>query len=82
MPVTVAMPTNPSKSATDRTAEETQIFFPNIEDTGLDISQISIVIVRNGIHHFVGTRKPQPTIRDGATDVISHLQQPRGYVTI
>ena len=48
-----------------------------MEGTGLDISAISIVIVHNGIHHFVGTRKPQPTFKDGVTDMISHLQQAR-----
>ena len=58
-------------------AEEAQILFPNMEDTGLDISAICIIIVYNGIHHFVGTKKPQPTFKDGVTDVISHLQLAR-----
>ena len=48
-----------------------------MEDTGLDISAICIIIVYNGIHHFVETKKHQPTFKDGVTDVISHLQQAR-----
>ena len=31
----------------------------------------------NGIHHFVRTKKTQPTFKDGVTDVINHLQQAR-----
>ena len=77
MPVAVVIPTGNSKTATDRSAEEAQILFPNIEDTGLDISVIYIVIVFNGIHHFVGTKTPQPTFKDGVSDVITHLQQAR-----
>ena len=57
MPVAVVISTGNSKTATDRSAEEAQILFPNMEDTGLDISAICIVIVYNGIHHFVGTKK-------------------------
>ena len=74
MPVAVVIPTGNSKTATDRSAEEAQILFPNMEDTVLDISAICIVIVFNGIHHFVGTKKPKPTFKDGVTDVITHLQ--------
>ena len=48
-----------------------------MEDNGLDISAICIVIVFNGIHHFVGTKKPQPTFKDRVSDVITHLQQAR-----
>ena len=77
MPVAVVIPTGNSKTATNRSAEEAQILFPNMEDTGLDISAICIVIVFNGIHHFVGTKKPQPTFKDGVSDVINHLQQAR-----
>ena len=77
MPVAVVIPTGNSKTATDRSAEEAQILFPNMDDTGLDISDFCIVIVFNGIHHFVGTKKPQPTFKDGVTDVITHLQQAR-----
>ena len=77
MPVAVVIPTGNCKTATDRSAEEAQILFPNLDDTGLDIAEFSIVIVFNGIHHFVGTKKPQPTFKDGVTDVITHLQQAR-----
>ena len=77
MPVGVVIPTGNCKTATDRSAEEAQILFPNLDDTGLDIAEFSIVIVFNGIHHFVGTKKPQPTFKDGVTDAITHLQQAR-----
>ena len=70
MPVAVVTPTNSSK-------KEAQILVPSMEDTGLDISCIYIVIIYNGIHHFIGTRKPQSTFKDGVTDVISQLQQAR-----
>ena len=56
MPVAVVIPTGNSKTATDRSAEEAQILFPNLDDTGLDISDFCIVLVFNGIHHFVGTK--------------------------
>ena len=59
MPVAVVIPTGNSKTAPDRMAEVAQILFPNMEDTGLDTSAICIIIVDNGIHHFVGTKIAQ-----------------------
>ena len=47
MPVAVVIPTGNCKTATDRSAEEAQILFPNLDDTGLDIAEFSIVIVFN-----------------------------------
>ena len=58
MPVAVVIPTNGQKTATDRQQEEAQVVFPSSDDTGIEISDISIVIVFNGLHHFVGTKRP------------------------
>ena len=77
MPVAVVIPTNGQKTATDRQQEEAQVVFPSTDDTGIEISDISIVIVFNGLHHFVGTKRPQPNFKDGIAEVIGHLQQAR-----
>ena len=53
------------------------MIFPNIKDTGLDINAIPIVIVHNGLHHFVGAHHPQPTFKNGILDICHHLKQAR-----
>ena len=53
------------------------MIFPNVKDTGLDINAIPIVIVHNGLHHFVGAQYPQPTFKNGILDISHHLQQAR-----
>ena len=71
-------PTNHQKTSHDREAEEAKVFFfPNVKDTGLDLNDIPIVIVHNGLHHFVGATFPQPSFKYGILDICSHLQQAR-----
>ena len=70
-------PTNHQKTSHDREAEEAKVIFPNVKDTGLDLNDIPIVIVHNGLHHFVGATFPQPSFKDGILDICSHLQQAR-----
>ena len=70
-------PTNHQKTSHDREAEEAKVIFPNNKDTGLDLNDIPIVIVHNGLHHFVGATFPQPSFKDGILDICSHLQQAR-----
>ena len=48
-----------------------------MKDTGLDVKDIPIVIVHNGLHHFVGAKFPQPTFKDGILDMTHHLTQAR-----
>ena len=62
MPCALVHPTNHTKISTDREAEEAKVIFPNVKDTGLDLNDIAIVIVHNGLHHFVGAQYPQPTL--------------------
>ena len=75
MPCAVVHPTNHTKTSIDREAEEAKVIFPNLKDTGLDLNDIPIVIVHNGLHHFVGAQYPQPTFKDSILDVCHHLQQ-------
>ena len=77
MPCAVVHPTNHTKTSTDREAEEAKVIFPNVKDTGLDLNDIPIVIVHNGLHHFVGGHYPQPTFKHGILDICQHLQQAR-----
>ena len=70
-------PTNHQKTSHDREAEEPKVIFPNVKDTGLDLNDIPIVIVHNGLHHFVGATFPQPSFKDGILDICSHPQQAR-----
>ena len=77
MPCAVVHPTNHTKTSTDREAEEAKVIFPNVKDTGLDLNDIPIVIVHNGLHHFVGAHYPQPTFKHGILDICQHLQQAR-----
>ena len=56
-------PTNHQTTSHDREAEEAKVIFPNVKDTGLDLNDIPIVIVHNGLHHFVGATFPQPSFR-------------------
>ena len=48
-----------------------------MKDTGLNLNDIPIVIVHNGLHHFVGAHYPQPTFKHGILDICQHLQQAR-----
>ena len=77
MPCAVVHPTNYTKTSTDREAEEAKVIFPNMKATGLDLNDIPIVIVHNGLHHFVGAHYPQPTFKHGILDICQHLQQAR-----
>ena len=65
MPCAVVHPTNQQRISTDRETEEAKVIFPNAKNTGLDLNDISIVIV----HHFVGASFPQPTFKDGILDM-------------
>ena len=77
IPCTVVHPTELTKTSTDRDVEEAKVIFPNVKDTGLDINAIPMVIVHNGLHHFVGAQYPQPTFKNGILDICHHLQQAR-----
>ena len=77
MPCAVVHPTNHTKTSTDREAEEAKVIFPNVKNTGLDLNDIPIVIVHNGLHHFVGAHYPQPTFKHGILDICQHFQQAR-----
>ena len=70
-------PTNHQKTSHDREAEEAKVIFPNVKDTGLNLNDIPIVIVHNGLHHFVGATFPQPSFKDRILDICSHLQKAR-----
>ncbi|MCG8626107.1 MAG: hypothetical protein MJE68_29430 [Proteobacteria bacterium] len=70
-------PTNHAKTSTDRDVEEARVVFPNVNDTGLDVKDTPIVIVHNGLHHFVGAKLPQPSFKDGILDMCNLLQQAR-----
>ena len=53
------------------------MIFPYVQDTGRDVKDIPIVIVHNGLHHFVAAKIPQPSFKDGILDMCHHLQQAR-----
>ena len=77
MACAVVHPTDKVKTSTDRNVEEAEVIFPYIQDTGLDLKDIPIIIVHNGLHHFVAAKNPQPTFKDAILDISHHLQQGR-----
>ena len=77
MACAVVHPTEKVKTSTDRDAKEARVIFPYIQDTGLDLKDIPIIIVHNGLHHFVAAKNPQPSFKDGILDMVHHLQQAR-----
>ena len=69
MPCALVRPTNHTKTSRDREAEEAKVIFANVKDTGLDLNDIPIVIIHNGLHHFVGAQYPQPTFKHVSQDL-------------
>ena len=64
-------------SAKDRDVEEAQVFFPDPSDLGINLSQVPVVIVYNGFHHYVGTSPSVPTFKDKVFEMSQLLQQAR-----
>ena len=77
MSLAMINPTPHQRTAQDRTVKEAEVLFPFPDDTGLDIKDLLIVIVYNDLHHYVGTKHPQPTFNDGVSEIVQHLQQIR-----
>ena len=70
-------PYKPHQDINRQKLKKKKVIFPNVKDTGLDLIDIPIVIVHNGLHHFVGAHYPQPTFKHGILDICQHLQQAR-----
>ena len=75
IPLILVLPTHAKKSSRDRDIEEATCHIPAQEDIGMDVKDFPLVIVFNGIHHFVGTKLTIPNFRDKCDEVADLLHQ-------
>ena len=77
MVVAVVLPSLESKSATNRDIDEASLYFPEEEDLGTEVADISIVLVYNSDHHYAGTCDLKKNFKDGIDNLTEMLKQCR-----
>ena len=77
MVVAVVLPSLESKSATNRDIDEASLYFPEEEDLGTEVEDISIVLVYNSDHHYASTCNLKKNFKDGIDNLTEMLKQCR-----
>ena len=65
MVVAVVIPSHETKSAANRDVAEASLYFPDEEDLGTDVEEISAVLVYNNDHHYSGTTPLKKDFKNG-----------------
>ena len=68
------MPTSFKRTATNRDEEEAKATFPFESDIGIPFNEFPVVLVFNGVDHFVGTKPLQMTFEEGVNELAGLLK--------